>query len=109
MRSTRRPAPTPLLQGPPPYRLIAERLTNVSVLRAWVMPLGPILRRELLISSRHTGIFWDRVVSGAVVLAILAGNLVAWDYWGWDRTSVAGMAGFHRATFELIIAVLVAL
>jgi ABC-type transport system involved in multi-copper enzyme maturation permease subunit len=68
------------------------------------MSLGPFLRRELVVSVRRGTAFSDR--RGAVVLTavVVAGCFVAWDWWGWDRASVAGAASFALATFAWIVA-----
>jgi ABC-type transport system involved in multi-copper enzyme maturation permease subunit len=68
------------------------------------MALGPILRRELITSVRRAETFQDRLGAAAVAAAVLAGSVVAWAWWGWDRASVAGAAAFARATFGLIVA-----
>jgi ABC-type Na+ efflux pump permease subunit len=68
------------------------------------MTLGPILRRELITSVRRAETFQDRLGAAAVAAAVLAGSVVAWVWWGWDRASVAGAAAFARATFGLIVA-----
>jgi ABC-type transport system involved in multi-copper enzyme maturation permease subunit len=68
------------------------------------MTLGPLLRRELITSVRRAAAFQDRLGGAVLAAAVVAGCVVAWDWWGWDRASVAGAAAFARATFGLIVA-----
>jgi hypothetical protein len=68
------------------------------------MPLGPFLRRELILSVRSSRAFADR--RNAVLLTALGvvGVFLLWDYWGWDRTSVSGGHRFGLAMFFVAVA-----
>jgi hypothetical protein len=67
------------------------------------MPLGPFLRRGLVVSMRRGTAFSDR--RGAVVLTavVVAGWTVGWDWWGKDRASVGGAASFAQAMYGWIV------
>jgi ABC-type Na+ efflux pump permease subunit len=68
------------------------------------MALGPFLKRELITSVRRGTAFSDRRSAVVLVSVVAAGCVVAWDWWGWDRASVAGAASFALATFRVIVA-----
>src|SRR4051812_1836435 len=67
---------------------------------------GPILWRELLITSRKRGTCVDRSVAAATVLGVIVGCAVVNDWIGMDRTSLAGLTRFSMLTFELVVAIL---
>ena len=73
------------------------------------MSLGPFLRRELITSVRRGTAFSDRRDAVVLMMAVVAGCVVVWDWWGWDRASVAGAASFALSTFGLIVAAQVVL
>jgi ABC-type transport system involved in multi-copper enzyme maturation permease subunit len=58
------------------------------------MDLGPFLKRELLCLARRGTARSDRCGLAVVAALVVAGCAVAWDWHGWDRTSVAGAAEF---------------
>lgn len=68
------------------------------------MSLGPFLRRELITSVRRGTAFSDRRGPLVLTALVVAGCAVAWDWWGWDRASVAGASSFALATFAWIVA-----
>src|SRR4051794_10720678 len=70
------------------------------------MSLGPFLRRELITSVRRGGAFNDRFIAVVLVTAAIAGCVGFWDWWGWDRASVAGAARFAEVTSRLIVVAL---
>src|SRR4051795_6167854 len=68
------------------------------------MSLGPFLRRELITSVRRGTAFSDRRNAVVLVTAVVAGCVVVWDRWGWDRISVDGATSFAHSTFGLVVA-----
>src|SRR5206468_4183730 len=68
------------------------------------MSLGPFLRREMLTSARRGTASSDRRRSVLLAMFSVAACVVAWDWWGWDRASVAGAASFALAAFGLVVA-----
>ena len=68
------------------------------------MSVGPFLWRELITSVRRGTAFSDRRRAVVLMTAVVAGWVVVWDRWGWDRASVAGAASFALTTFGLIVA-----
>src|SRR4051812_20506206 len=67
------------------------------------MGLGPFLRREQLTSVRRGRAYYDRLGALVLVMAIVAGCILAWEWLGWERDSVAGAATFGRLTFAMIV------
>ena len=67
-----------------------------------VMVLGPFLRREMITSVRSARVIRDRLIALLLVTAVVAGCVVVWDEWGWDRTSVREAAWFALVAFGLI-------
>jgi hypothetical protein len=67
------------------------------------MAFGPFLRRELTTSVRQGGAYHDRIAALVLVMAIVAGYMVAWRWFGWERASVEGAAVFGWSTFGLIV------
>ena len=79
-------------------------MTSVRWLRGLANPFGPILRRELLATSRRRSTFSDRAVIGLVFLAALAAGTAWWDHDGRDRASRAGQSRYATAGFGLVLA-----
>src|SRR4051794_24714081 len=74
-----------------------------TLIRAPRMTLGPFLIREFRTSSRRGRMFSGRAASAGVVLAIVGCMALAWDYAGWERGSVRGIARFTLQTFAAIV------
>jgi ABC-type transport system involved in multi-copper enzyme maturation permease subunit len=68
------------------------------------MPVAPFLTRELTTSLRRGTAFSARRSGVLLVTLVLVGCVAAWDWWGWDRSSVAGAASFALATAGLVVA-----
>ncbi len=68
------------------------------------MSLKPFLRRKLIISARRGTVFSERCAAASLMATIIAGSVLVWDWWGWDRSSVLGMASFAWKTFGLLVA-----
>src|SRR5262249_13404091 len=66
-----------------------------------VMFLGPFLRREMVTSVRSARVIRDRPIALLLVTGVVAGCVLVWDEWGWDRTSVSGAAWFALVAFGL--------
>jgi hypothetical protein len=66
-----------------------------------VMFLGPFLRREMITSVRSGKVIRDRLIALLLVAGVVAGCVVVWDGWGWDRTSVREAAWFALVAFGL--------
>jgi hypothetical protein len=60
----------------------------------------------MLTAARRPSMFWDRCLIATVAAAVAAVVIVAWDWWGWDRTSVSGARQCALAAFAGVIAVL---
>jgi ABC-type Na+ efflux pump permease subunit len=73
------------------------------------MSLGPFLRRELITSVRRGTAFSDRRSAVVLLTMVVAACVVVWDWWGWDRASVAGAASLALTTFGLMVAAQVVL
>src|SRR5262249_56325254 len=56
--------------------------------------LGPFLRREMITSVRSARVIRNRLIALFLVTGVVAGCVLVWDEWGWDRTSVSGAAWF---------------
>jgi len=69
------------------------------------MLLGPIFGRELITSARRAGTFGNRAFAAGLAAAIVGACAWAWDWQGWDRSSVAGAAAFGLKAFGVIAAV----
>jgi hypothetical protein len=69
------------------------------------MQLGPIVRRELVISVRRESAFRERTLVAGLVTAVIVGVVGAWDYAGWDRFSIAGASQWGLTVFGAVIAV----
>src|SRR5260370_28306864 len=67
------------------------------------MSLGPFLRRELIASVRRGTAFSDRRSAVVLISVVVAACVVVWDWWGWDRASVAGAASLALTTFGLMV------
>jgi ABC-type transport system involved in multi-copper enzyme maturation permease subunit len=63
------------------------------------MLMGPFLKRELLCLARRGTARSDRCALAVVAALVVAGCAVAWEWHGWDRTSVAGAAEFALWVF----------
>jgi hypothetical protein len=70
------------------------------------MPAGPIFTRELIVTLRNGTTRRDRLFCPVMLAAVVAGCGAVWDWWGWDRASVAGAARFGLSAFGLIVAAL---
>jgi hypothetical protein len=66
-----------------------------------VMFLGPFLRREMITSVRSARVIRDRLIAPLLVTAVVAGCVLVWDLWGWDRTSVSAAAEFALVAYGL--------
>src|SRR6516165_3225924 len=66
-----------------------------------VMFLGPFLRREMITSVRSGKVIRDRLIALLLVTGVVAGCVLVWDEWGWDRTSVREAAWFALVAFGL--------
>ncbi len=66
-----------------------------------VMFLGPFLRREMITSVRSGKVIRDRLIALLLVAGVVAGCVLVWDEWGWDRTSVREAAWFALVAFGL--------
>src|SRR5262249_18414587 len=66
-----------------------------------VMFLGPFLRREMITSVRSARVIRDRLIALLLVTGVVAGCVLVWDEWGWDRTSVSGAAWFALVAYGL--------
>ena len=66
--------------------------------------LGPFLRRELITSVRRGTAWSDRRSAVVLTTAVITGCVVAWNWRGWDRASVAGAASFALTAFGLSVA-----
>jgi ABC-type Na+ efflux pump permease subunit len=66
-----------------------------------VMVLGPFLRREMITSARSAGVIRERLMALLLVTGGVAGLVVVWDEWGWDRTSVSAAAWFALVAFRV--------
>src|SRR6516164_4922779 len=66
-----------------------------------VMFLGPFLRREMITSVRSARVIRDRLIALLLVTGVVAGCVLVWDEWGWDRTSVPGAAWFALVAYGL--------
>ena len=66
-----------------------------------VMFPGPFLKREMVTSVRCARVIRDRLIALLVVAWGVAGCVVVWDEWGWDRTSVREAAWFALVAFGL--------
>ena len=51
------------------------------------MSVGPFLWRELITSVRRGTAFSDRRSAVVLMTAVVAGCVVVWNRWGWDRAS----------------------
>ena len=56
---------------------------------------GPFLKREMVTSVRCARVIRDRLIA----LLLVAGGVVVWHEWGWDRTSVREAAWFAFVAF----------
>ena len=65
------------------------------------MLLGPFLRREMITSVRSARVIRDRLIAVSLVTGVVAGCVLVWDQWGWDRTSVSAAAWFALVAFGL--------
>jgi len=68
------------------------------------MSPGPFLRRELITSVRRRTAFTDRLGPAILSSALIACGVVAWDWSGWDRASVAGARSFALTMFAAFVA-----
>src|SRR5215213_3690095 len=66
-----------------------------------VMFPGPFLKREMVTSVRCARVIRDRLIALLLVAGGVAGCVVVWDEWGWDRTSVREAAWFALVAFGL--------
>ena len=66
-----------------------------------VMFPGPFLKREMVTSVRCARVIRDRLIALLLVTGGVAGCVVVWDEWGWDRTSVREAAWFALVAFGL--------
>src|SRR3954462_14076101 len=66
-----------------------------------VMFPGPFLKREMVASVRCARVIRDRLSALSLVAGGVAGCVVVWDEWGWDRTSVREAAWFALVAFGL--------
>ena len=66
-----------------------------------VMFPGPFLKREMVTSVRCARVIRDRLIALLLVAWGVAGCVVVWDEWGWDRTSVREAAWFALVAFGL--------
>src|SRR5271166_4371961 len=66
-----------------------------------VMFPGLFLKREMVTSVRSTRVIRDRLIALLLVAWGVAGCVVVWDQWGWDRTSVREAAWFALVAFGL--------
>ena len=62
---------------------------------------GPFLKREMVTSVRCARVIRDRLIALLLVAWGVAGCVVVWDEWGWDRTSVREAAWFALVAFGL--------
>ena len=67
------------------------------------MLFGPLIRRELLTSSRRGSTFRNRIFSATAILAVILMYAAVCDYIGRDRTSLDGVRRFALVTFGLIV------
>ena len=67
--------------------------------------MGTIVWRELLVSARRKEVASLRVFGACLAAAIVAGCVVAWDWWLWDRTSITGKAQMAVVAFGCIVTV----
>ena len=67
------------------------------------MQLGLFLRRALITLVRSGKVFPDRVVAVILVAATVAGCVLFWDRFGWDRISIAGAVWFGHSTFGMLV------
>ncbi len=68
------------------------------------MSFKPFLRRKLITSVRRGTAFSERCAAASLMAAMVVGSVLVWDWWGWDRSSVLGMASFAWTTFGLLVA-----
>ncbi len=66
------------------------------------MFLGHFLRREMITSVRYGKVIRDRLIALLLVSGVVAGCVLVWDEWGWDRTSVREAAWFALVAFGLM-------
>ena len=62
---------------------------------------GPFLKREMVTSVRCARVLRDRLIALLLVTGGIAGCVVVWDEWGWDRTSVREATWFALVAFGL--------
>ena len=67
------------------------------------MRIGLFLRRELITSTRRGATFADRRHALYSAAILIGGCFGAWEWWGWDRDSVAGAAAFGFALFGALV------
>src|SRR4051794_31932866 len=68
------------------------------------MAIGPLLRREDVVSIGGRTLFPGRLPAAAPAGGVVGGGLTVWDWKGWDRVSVAGAAAFSHVAFGLVVA-----
>jgi hypothetical protein len=68
-----------------------------------VLFLGPYLRREMITSVRFARVHSDRLIALLLLRGSVAGCVVVWDGWSWDRTSVSEAAWFSLVAFGLAV------
>jgi ABC-2 family transporter protein len=67
------------------------------------MSIGLFLRREIITSTRRGAAFSERWQGASAAGLLVVGCFAVWDWWGWDRVSVAGAASFGFAMFGVLI------
>src|SRR4051794_39297707 len=69
------------------------------------MTIGPLFRREHVVSIARGDLFRDRLLVAALTGAAVGSCLLVWGWKGYDRESVVGAASFDQAAFGLVVAV----
>ncbi len=70
------------------------------------MELGPILRRELVVTSRRRSTYFDRVGGALFLLGVGCARVMLWDYLGQDRSSLDGMKQLILSIFGDMVGLL---
>ncbi|MHC5543340.1 hypothetical protein ACYOEI_34385, partial [Singulisphaera rosea] len=63
------------------------------------MSVGPFLKREIVVSARRGAATSERRAAVILMSVVLGGWVFAWDWNGWDRSSVRGASKFARSVF----------